>query len=255
MDDVMRGLEKLKRLARRGPEWREKLVSDPLAAAVEAGLDLSERERAVIASMQRTTWERMIEAVEKSQAYQAGEGAVTPPKKPPVEEPIDPEEEVFVTLGISPDIPEPVIEDYPDVEIECTGIRPDEPAELAELDVRIEISNDESAPTIVGPQPSGGARRRRLNTPRGIESLVALARHSSLWRSKVLAEPLLAAQEARLALSDSERKIIGSLPPQTLEKMIDSFNRSRDEPAPPPATPAGIFPDVPPTKRKRGPKS
>ena len=116
-------LEKLLSLVRRGPEWRAKVLADPLAAAGEAGLDLSESERAVIASVPRATLERMIDIFEKREAPEPDEVAAWP----------EPEPEMAYSLGISPDIPnvpddaELDPEDW--LEVEITGIRPDEPEE------------------------------------------------------------------------------------------------------------------------------
>lgn len=61
---------------------------------------------------------------------------------------------------------------------------------------------------------------------RGIDQLVALASLGVEWRERVLSDPLAAAREAELKLSDGERAIIKSVPPETLAGMIDSFARA-----------------------------
>lgn len=82
---------------------------------------------------------------------------------------------------------------------------------------------DEPSPTVVGPQPSERRGGRKLNVPRGLEKLVALAGLGPEWREKVLTDPLAAANEAELELSDSERAIITSVPPEALAGIVDSF--------------------------------
>jgi hypothetical protein len=57
----------------------------------------------------------------------------------------------------------------------------------------------------------------------GIEKLVTLAALSPEWREKVLEDPLAAAAEAKLELSDSERAVIAGIPRETLEKTIDGM--------------------------------
>ncbi len=60
----------------------------------------------------------------------------------------------------------------------------------------------------------------------GIEKLVTLAALSPQWREKVLTDPLAAAAEAELELSDSERAIIAGIPRETLGKTIDGMRAS-----------------------------
>lgn len=84
---------------------------------------------------------------------------------------------------------------------------------------------DEPSPTIVGPQPPAGGKKRRMNVPRGLERLVAVASLNKEWRAQVLADPLAAAEEAGLKLSDSERAVVCSVPRKALEAMIDSFGK------------------------------
>ena len=62
--------------------------------------------------------------------------------------------------------------------------------------------------------------------PQGIDKLVAVAALGPEWRAKVLSDPLGAAEEAELELSDSERAIIGSVPRAALKTMVDSFARA-----------------------------
>jgi hypothetical protein len=115
MRNVMRGLEKLLALIERGPEWRARLLADPLAAAEDAGLSLSEMEREIVASVPRATWERMIDLFETRMSSLPGAndvGGVAPAR------PTADDEEQLVTLGISPDLP-----GVP----EPAGIRPDLP--------------------------------------------------------------------------------------------------------------------------------
>jgi len=132
---------------------------------------------------------------------------------------------------------------------------------------------NEPSPTVVGPQPASRDGGRKIQVPRGLEKLVALAKLSSDWRAKVVADPVSAAGEAGLELSDSERAIVKSVTAASLEQMIDSFGAKlpqprklgrmaagaaaaallataltgcSDEPEPP--APTGIRPDVPASK-------
>jgi hypothetical protein len=70
-----------------------------------------------------------------------------------------------------------------------------------------------------------------MTTSNGIEKVVALANVSPEWKEKVLAGPLDAADEAGLELSESERAIVSSVPPATLERMIESLGRKMSRPA------------------------
>ena len=70
-----------------------------------------------------------------------------------------------------------------------------------------------------------------MEVPRGIDKLVALASLGAEWREKVLADPLAAANEAELELSESERAIVRSVSPETLAGMIDSFRESVPRPS------------------------
>ncbi len=88
----------------------------------------------------------------------------------------------------------------------------------------------EPAPTVVGPQPATREGGRRIQVPRGLEKLVALAKLSPEWREKVLIDPLAAADESELELSESERAILKSVPHASLEQMIDSFGEKLPEP-------------------------
>lgn len=65
---IPRGLERLVALAGISPEWKADVLAGPLAAAREAGLELSESERAVIESVPREALEGMIESFGKSAA-------------------------------------------------------------------------------------------------------------------------------------------------------------------------------------------
>jgi hypothetical protein len=85
---------------------------------------------------------------------------------------------------------------------------------------------DEPAPTIVGPQPGGREGARKINIPRGMERLVALAGMSPGWREKVLSDPLAAALEGGIELSGSERAILSSIPRAAFQRMIGGFARS-----------------------------
>ncbi len=129
MQEVSRGIDRLVALASLGAEWREKVLSDPLAAARKAGLDLSEGERAVIASVPRAALAGMIASFEKAVPRPSGLGRLAagaaaaallagslislegcgatdghrpdePPKKPGKIEPAPP-----ATDGIRPDVP------------------------------------------------------------------------------------------------------------------------------------------------------
>ena len=66
--------------------------------------------------------------------------------------------------------------------------------------------------------------------PRGIERLLTLAGLSAEWRGKVLADPLAAADEAKIELSESERAILKSTPRGYLEQMADSLACSHGRP-------------------------
>jgi hypothetical protein len=83
---------------------------------------------------------------------------------------------------------------------------------------------DEPSPTIVGPRPDEGAGGK-VSIPQGLERLLTLAGISAEWRSRVLAEPLAAAAEAKIELSASERAILKAVPRPTLEGMVASFAR------------------------------
>jgi len=100
---------------------------------------------------------------------------------------------------------------------------------------------DEPAPTVVGPRPRGQtpevSREAReavavpgSRVPRGIERLLTLAGLSAEWRGKVLADPLAAADEAKIELSESERAILKSTPRGYLEQMADSLACSHGRP-------------------------
>ncbi len=90
---------------------------------------------------------------------------------------------------------------------------------------------NEPAPTVVGPQPAAREGGRRIQVPRGLEKLVALARLSPEWREKVVSDPLAAAGEAELELSESEQAIVKSVPGSSLSQMIDSFGARLPEAA------------------------
>jgi len=132
---------------------------------------------------------------------------------------------------------------------------------------------NEPAPTVVGPQPAERDGGRKIQVPRGLEKLVALAGLSSEWREKVGADPLAAAREAELELSENERAIVTSIPRPALEQMIDSFAGKAPRPKgikrmaagaaaaallataltgcgdkPEPPAPTGSRPDVPPAR-------
>ena len=81
----------------------------------------------------------------------------------------------------------------------------------------------EPSPTIVGPQPTGRDEGENMSVPRGLEQLVAMASLNEEWKAKVLENPVQAAKEAGVELSESERKIAASVPRQALEGMIGSF--------------------------------
>ncbi len=83
---------------------------------------------------------------------------------------------------------------------------------------------DEPSPTIVGPRPAEGAGGK-LAIPQGMERLLTLAGISAEWREKVLADPLSAAAEAEIELSESERAILKAVPRAALEGMAGSFAR------------------------------
>jgi hypothetical protein len=74
---------------------------------------------------------------------------------------------------------------------------------------------DEPPPT----RKAGG----KPSIPQGIERLLALAGTNSDWRDKVLVDPLAAAREAKIDLSDSERNVLIATPHGTLEQMADSL--------------------------------
>ena len=65
--------------------------------------------------------------------------------------------------------------------------------------------------------------------PRGMEALMALAAARPSWREKVLADPLNAAAEADVYLTGNEQSVLASIPPATLEQMINSFDRRTSE--------------------------
>lgn len=81
---------------------------------------------------------------------------------------------------------------------------------------------DEPQPTIVGPRPAEG-EGGKVKIPQGLERLLTLAGISAEWRGKVLADPLGAAAEARIELSESERAILKATPRAALAAMADSF--------------------------------
>lgn len=74
MQEVSRGIDRLVALASLGADWREKVLADPLAAAREAGLNLSEGERAIISSVPRAALEGMIASFEKAFPRPSGLG-------------------------------------------------------------------------------------------------------------------------------------------------------------------------------------
>jgi hypothetical protein len=69
-----------------------------------------------------------------------------------------------------------------------------------------------------------------MKVPQGVEKVLALATLSAEWRAKVLAAPLVAAADAGIELSDSEREILRAVPSQTLAGMIDSFGKATPRP-------------------------
>jgi hypothetical protein len=63
--------------------------------------------------------------------------------------------------------------------------------------------------------------------PRGIERLLTLAAMNAGWRAKVLADPLAAAGEAKIDLSDGEKAVLQATPRAALEEMVRSFEKKR----------------------------
>jgi hypothetical protein len=130
-----------------------------------------------------------------------------------------PRDDLQITEGIRPDVPPPKddrrIEDPSRGGVVVTqtfGIRPDER--------RI----DEPVPTIVGPRPEGGTGGK-VSVPQGIERLLTLAATSASWKEKVLADPVAAATEANIELSDSEKAILRATPRTALSDVIKSFEK------------------------------
>lgn len=100
--------EELLRFALSAPDRRESVLSDPAAAAAEAGLDLSEAEVRVLKSIPRDAMDSMIKAFEES-------GVV-----PMTLEEVPGE---AVCTGIVPD--------EPGEAVETLGERPDEPSPMS----------------------------------------------------------------------------------------------------------------------------
>ncbi len=139
------GVEKVVALATLSPEWRGRVLSDPLAAAREAGIELGETERGVLGAISRPMLAGMIDGFGKSVPRPAGLGRLAagaaaalliasmsgcgdrpppatdgirpdnPPANPRNDDPSTPP----APQGIRPDVPPPATK----------GIRPDIPAE------------------------------------------------------------------------------------------------------------------------------
>ncbi len=84
--------------------------------------------------------------------------------------------------------------------------------------------------TLDGRQLERTAGQRQPSAPTGLEELVALAALGPEWRGKVLSDPLAAAGEAGLELSDTERAVVVSVSGAALEQMIDSFGKKLPRP-------------------------
>jgi hypothetical protein len=140
---VPQGVEKVVALATLSPEWRAKVLADPGAAAVEAGIELGAAEREILRSVSARALAGMIDSFGKSVPRPAGlaklgAGAAAalllsslltvdgcggategvrpdqPQPKPRKEDPTPP-----APQGIRPDVPPPATK----------GIRPDIPPE------------------------------------------------------------------------------------------------------------------------------
>ncbi len=66
------GIEKVVALANLSAGWKKKVLAAPLAAADEAQVELTESERAIIASVPRATLERMIDSIGSKMSRPAG---------------------------------------------------------------------------------------------------------------------------------------------------------------------------------------
>jgi len=132
---VPQGVEKIVALATLSPEWRAKVLADPLAAAAEAGIELGAAEREILRSVSARMLAGMVDSFGKSVPRPAGLGKLAagaaaallaasllgcgdgdepsppkpkgirpdqPPPNPRKEEPGQP-----VSYGIQPDAPPP----------------------------------------------------------------------------------------------------------------------------------------------------
>ncbi len=156
--EVPQGLEKLVAVAALSPEWRAKVLADPLAAADEAELKFTDNERAVIKSVTPDALAGMIDSFGKSVPRPSGLGRLAagaaaagaaaaallaatltgcgdggpvgtqgiqpdvPPEKPRKVEPAPP-----ATEGIRPDVPESKPRDVKPAPPATRGMRSDLP--------------------------------------------------------------------------------------------------------------------------------
>lgn len=114
------GLAKLFALAKRGLEWRNRILMDPVRAARDAGIALTDTELEILGSVTGPQLKTLLGAFEA-----AGTELADQP---------DRLDEMVCTLGHTPDIPppdqDPLSEDeIPEEEYhaDITGIMPDEP--------------------------------------------------------------------------------------------------------------------------------
>ncbi len=117
MNSAHTGIEKLVALASLSPDWRKKVLADPLAASSEADLELSENERAIIASVPRATLEQMIDRITENVASAGVEFGARPGD----------DDIEMVSLGHMPDEPPPI-----PMPRAPTSIRPDMPSPRTE---------------------------------------------------------------------------------------------------------------------------
>ena len=129
--NVPQGIDKLVALASLGAEWRAKVLAGPLKAAKEAELELSDSERAIVASVPREALAGMIDSFGASVPRPSGLGKLAagaaaaallaatlsgcgdddlnspgtrPDRPPPNPREVDPAPPA--TDGIRPDVPE-----------------------------------------------------------------------------------------------------------------------------------------------------
>lgn len=80
--------------------------------------------------------------------------------------------------------------------------------------------------TIVGGQPDGQRRKGMVSVPVGLEQLLIVAAGDPRFRQELIRDRERAAVRRGLALTDSERAVLGSAPAEQLEAMIQRIDTS-----------------------------